>query len=72
MKVTVVGHIVSVEKHATNCVYIVDDSTGSLEARHWPDKVCREGEENEDEARYWSAFETEEGEHLQTEKDEIV
>jgi len=47
--VTLVAHVVSVQKQATNCVYMLDDGTGTLEARHWSDSVSQDGEDNQDE-----------------------
>ncbi|PPQ87992.1 hypothetical protein CVT25_001071 [Psilocybe cyanescens] len=41
---TVVGQVVSVQKQTTNFVYMVDDGTGKMEARHWVDNS------NEDES----------------------
>jgi replication factor A2 len=44
-----VAHVVSVQKQATNCVYMLDDSTGTLEARYWSDSVSQDGENSQDE-----------------------
>ena len=30
-----VGQVVEIVKHATNVVYVLDDGTGRVEARHW-------------------------------------
>jgi replication factor A2 len=49
--VTVVGQVVSIQKQATNCVYLVDDGTGRIEARHWVDST------NEDEGSKWGGIE---------------
>jgi replication factor A2 len=48
-QVTLVAHVVSVQKQATNCVYMLDDGTGTLEARHWSDSVSQDGEDSQDE-----------------------
>ena len=48
-QVTLVAHVVSVQKQATNCVYMLDDGTGTLEARYWSDSVSQDGENNQDE-----------------------
>jgi replication factor A2 len=50
-QVTVVGQVVSIQKQATNCVYMVDDGTGRIEARHWVDST------NEDEGSKWGGIE---------------
>jgi len=50
-QVTVVGQVVSIQKQATNCVYLVDDGTGRIEARHWVDST------NEDEGSKWGGIE---------------
>jgi len=47
--VTLVAHVVSVQKQATNCVYMLDDGTGTLEARHWSDSTSQDGEDNQNE-----------------------
>ncbi|KAH9484363.1 Replication factor A protein 2 [Psilocybe cubensis] len=36
-QITVVGQVVSIQKQTTNCVYMIDDGTGKMEARHWVD-----------------------------------
>lgn len=43
------AHVVSVQKQATNCVYMLDDGTGTLEARYWSDSVSQDSEDNQDE-----------------------
>lgn len=43
------AHVVSVQKQATNCVYVLDDGTGTVEARHWSDSIGQDGEDNRDE-----------------------
>ena len=48
-QVTLVAHVVSVQKQATNCVYMLDDGTGTLEARHWSDSTSQDGEESQNE-----------------------
>ena len=48
---TVVGQVASIQKQATNCVYMVDDGTGRIEARHWVDST------NEDEGSKWGGIE---------------
>jgi replication factor A2 len=48
-QVTLVAHVVSVQKQATNCVYTLDDGTGTLEARHWSDSTSQDGEDGQDE-----------------------
>ena len=49
-QVTLVGHIVSVQKQATNSVYVLDDGTGTLEARHWSDSTSsQDGEDSQHE-----------------------
>ncbi|KIK08295.1 hypothetical protein K443DRAFT_85528 [Laccaria amethystina LaAM-08-1] len=34
-QVTIVGHVSSIQAQTTNCVYVIDDGTGRIEARHW-------------------------------------
>ena len=46
---TLVAHVVSVQKQTTNSVYQLDDGTGILEARHWPDSVNQDNEDSQDE-----------------------
>ncbi|KDR81675.1 hypothetical protein GALMADRAFT_239789 [Galerina marginata CBS 339.88] len=41
-QVTIVGQVVSVQRQTTNCVYIVEDGTGKIEARHWIDSSSDE------------------------------
>jgi hypothetical protein len=41
-QVTLVGHVVSIQPQATNCVYWIDDGTGRIEARHWVDSSSEE------------------------------
>ncbi|KAF8274919.1 hypothetical protein EI94DRAFT_7764 [Lactarius quietus] len=48
-QVTLVAHVVSVQKQTTNSVYQLDDGTGTLEARHWPDSVNQDSEDSQDE-----------------------
>lgn len=36
-KVTVVAQITSIQVQATNTVYMMEDGTGQMEARHWID-----------------------------------
>ncbi|KAI0006130.1 replication protein A subunit RPA32 [Russula compacta] len=47
--VTLVAHVVTVQKQATNCLYKLDDGTGSLEARHWSDSINQESEDGQNE-----------------------
>ncbi|KAI9509645.1 replication protein A subunit RPA32 [Russula earlei] len=48
--VTLVAHVVSFQKQATNCVYQLDDGTGPmLEARHWSDSIHPDGEDGQEE-----------------------
>lgn len=30
-----VGHVVSMQQHTTNHIYVLDDGRGQVEARHW-------------------------------------
>ncbi|KAF8965268.1 hypothetical protein BDZ97DRAFT_799072 [Flammula alnicola] len=41
-QVTIVGQVVSIQKQTTNSVYLVDDGTGRIEARHWVDSSSDE------------------------------
>jgi len=41
-QVTLVGHVISIQPQATNCVYWIDDGTGRIEARHWVDSSSEE------------------------------
>lgn len=50
-QVTLVGHIVSVQKQATNCVYKLSDGTGALEVRHWSDSISQDDGDDEDEVK---------------------
>ena len=50
-QVTLVGHIVSVQKQATNCVYKLSDGTGALEVRHWSDSINQDDGDDEDEVK---------------------
>ncbi|KAF5373877.1 hypothetical protein D9758_000632 [Tetrapyrgos nigripes] len=34
-QVTLVAHVVNINRQATNCQYTLEDGTGSMEARHW-------------------------------------
>ncbi|KAI0273735.1 hypothetical protein BC834DRAFT_225016 [Gloeopeniophorella convolvens] len=47
-QVTLVAHVISVQKQTTNSVYVLDDGTGRLEARHWSDSMSEgsEGSQN--------------------------
>ena len=36
-QVKVVAHVVSVQKHATNHVYVMEDRTGTVEVQDWTD-----------------------------------
>ncbi|KAJ2932907.1 hypothetical protein H1R20_g4213, partial [Candolleomyces eurysporus] len=38
-RVTVVAQVLQITPQATNCVYILDDGTGRIEARHWVDNA---------------------------------
>jgi len=49
--VTLVGHIVSVQKQATNCVYKLSDGTGALEVRHWSDSINQDDGDDEGEVK---------------------
>ncbi|KAJ3517170.1 hypothetical protein NLJ89_g669 [Agrocybe chaxingu] len=48
-QVTVVAQVVTINRQATNCVYLIDDGTGQIEARHWVDS-------NEDEGSKWGGI----------------
>ncbi|KAH9063336.1 replication protein A subunit RPA32 [Lactarius vividus] len=48
-QVTLVAHVISVQKQTTNSVYQLDDGTGTLEARHWPDSVNQDSDDSQDE-----------------------
>ncbi|PPR03617.1 hypothetical protein CVT24_007733 [Panaeolus cyanescens] len=37
-QVTVVAHVVSMQTQTTNTVYVLEDGTGQIEARHWIDE----------------------------------
>lgn len=50
-QVTLVGHVVSVQKQATNCVYKLSDGTGALEVRHWSDSISQDDGDDEDEVK---------------------
>ena len=50
-QVTLVGHIVSVQKQATNCVYKLTDGTGALEVRHWSDSISQDDGDDGDEVK---------------------
>jgi replication factor A2 len=50
-QVTLVGHIVSVQKQATNCVYKLSDGTGALEVRHWSDSISQDDGDDDDEVK---------------------
>ena len=39
LQVTVVAQVLQINPQATNCVYILDDGTGRIEARHWVDNA---------------------------------
>lgn len=42
LQVSIIGQVVSVQKQTTNSVYVLDDGTGSLEARQWVDSDAEE------------------------------
>jgi len=44
-QVTIVGHVSSIQAQTTNCVYVIDDGTGRIEARHWVDSNSEEDAE---------------------------
>ena len=48
---TLVAHVVMVQKQATNCVYKLDDGTGTLEARHWSDAMNQDDGGSQDEIK---------------------
>ena len=35
IQVTIVGEVISIQHQATNHVYVIDDGTGTMEARQW-------------------------------------
>lgn len=37
-QVAVVAHVVSMQTQTTNTVYVLEDGTGQIEARHWIDE----------------------------------
>jgi len=41
-QVSIIGQVASVQKQTTNSVYVLDDGTGSLEARQWVDSEAEE------------------------------
>ncbi|KAF5330919.1 hypothetical protein D9619_005432 [Psilocybe cf. subviscida] len=41
-QVSIVAQVVSIQKQTTNCVYILDDGSGQVEARHWVDSSSDE------------------------------
>ncbi|KAI0306473.1 replication protein A subunit RPA32 [Multifurca ochricompacta] len=47
-QVTLVAHVVSVQKQTTNSIYMLDDGTGILEARHWSDSISQDEESRDD------------------------
>lgn len=51
VQVTLVAHVVMVQKQATNCVYKLDDGTGTLEARHWSDAMNQDDGDSQDEIK---------------------
>ncbi|KAF8201721.1 hypothetical protein BJ912DRAFT_514297 [Pholiota molesta] len=50
-QVTIIGHVVSIQKQTTNSVYMLDDGTGRMEARHWVDSA------SDDDSHKWAAIE---------------
>ena len=46
-QVTIVGHVISMQKHDTKDVYFLDDGTGILEAHY------RHADTNNEEVQYW-------------------
>ncbi len=36
-QISLVASVVSIQTQATNCVYVLDDGSGRIEARHWID-----------------------------------
>lgn len=50
-QVTLVAHVVLVQKQATNCVYQLDDGTGTLEARHWSDAMNQVDGDSQDDIK---------------------
>ncbi|KAI0082629.1 replication protein A, subunit RPA32 [Panus rudis PR-1116 ss-1] len=41
-QVTLVAQVMSIQKQTTNVVYLIDDGTGRIEARHWVDSTMEE------------------------------
>ncbi|KAF9484720.1 replication protein A, subunit RPA32 [Pholiota conissans] len=50
-QVTIVAQVVSIQKQTTNSVYLLDDGTGKIEARHWVDSA------SDDDSHKWSSIE---------------
>ena len=58
-QITLVAHVLFVQKLKTNYVLMLDDSTGTLQVRYWPQSTRLDREADPEEARYWAVMSTE-------------
>ena len=52
-QVKVVAHVVLVQKHTTNHVYVMNDGMGTVEVWYWPDSDFEASHAIEEEAKLW-------------------